>query len=182
MFKTIFASMALAFAAWGTVGAIAPQAAHADACSDLHNVAQHPLAANANAPDSATRAATQAQQLLAILCPNGAAADTSPTAHTPAQLGDPNLASACAAYSDPPMPASGATRAQLHTAVGAFNTWAAANNSSLACHRAEIAKMQRDAAVYDAAGLIWQQHLIAQVQQLQTDFATAQAAYQRANQ
>jgi hypothetical protein len=181
MLKTLFASVALALAAFATAGAIAPQAARADACSDLQTVAQHPLAANANAPDTATQAGAQAQQLYAILCPNGTAADASAPSHTPAQLADPNLASVCAPYSDPPTPPAGASRAQARAGVGAFNTWAAANNASLACHRDELAKMQREAAIYDAAGLIWQQHYIAQVNQIQTDFTTAQAAFQRAH-
>src|SRR5262249_27711241 len=92
------------------------------------------------------------------------------------QLGAANVSSTCPAYSDPPMPAPGATRAQIRGSTAGFNSWATASNASMSCHNAEINKAQRDAAVYNAAALAWQQHFIAQVAELQAVFTRYQAA------
>jgi hypothetical protein len=119
--------------------------------------------------------------LYTALCPNGAAADASAPTHTPAQLGDANLASACPALTDAPLPTPGATRAQRRAQLPAFNSWASAENAAAACRHQEIQKMQRDANVFDAAALVLQQRIIAEALQMQTDLNASQAAYAHAN-
>jgi hypothetical protein len=78
------------------------------------------------------------------------------------------------------MPAAGATHAQIRSSVPAFNTWAAANATSQTCHHDEVTKAQRETAIYDAAVLIWQQHLTQQVMQLQANFDQQRTAFMRA--
>lgn len=178
MIKTFISSLALAFVAF-SANALAPRAAHADACSDLQAVIQNPQGGTGGAA-AADAIKSRAQTLSNLLCPNGAAADATAPAHTPAQLAAADAASSCPAYSDPPMPAPGATRAQIRSSVTAFNTWAAANTTSQACHRDEVTKAQRETAVYDAAVLVWQQHLTQQVMELQASFEQQRAAFMRA--
>ena len=178
MIKTLISSLALAFVAF-SVNAVAPRSAHADACSDLQAVAANPQGGTGGAA-AADAIKARAQTLSNVLCPNGAAADASAPGDTPAQLAAADTPSACAAYSDPPMPAAGATHAQIRTSVPAFNAWAAANMTAQTCHRDEVTKAQRETAIYDAAVLVWQQHFTQQVMQLQTNFETQRAAFMRA--
>jgi hypothetical protein len=178
MIKMLFSSLALAFVAF-SANAMAPRAAHADACSDLQAVIQNPLGGTGGAA-AADAIKARAQTLSTLLCPNGAAADATAPTQTPAQLAAANTPSACPAYSDPPMPAAGATHAQIRSSVPAFNTWAAANATSQTCHHDEVTKAQRETAIYDAAVLIWQQHLTQQVMQLQANFDQQRTAFMRA--
>jgi hypothetical protein len=155
-------------------------AAHADACSDLQNVIQNPQTGG-GAADVADQIRGRAQQTYNLLCPSGAAADASAPTHTPAQLASADLASQCPAYSDPPMPPDGATPMQARAALNTFNTWADANDPVMTCHHDEVTKQQRETAVYDAAELVWQQQLTAQMAQLQASFAQQRAAFAEAH-
>lgn len=178
MIKTLISSLALAVIAF-SANALAPRAAHADACSDLQAVIQNPQGGTGG-QTAADAIKSRAQIMSNLLCPNGVAANASSPAHTPAQLAASDNGSTCPAYSDPPLPAAGATREQVRAAVGAFNTWAANNGMVQACHRDEVTKAQNETTVYDAAVLIWQQHFTQQVMALQADFEAQRAAFMRA--
>lgn len=179
MIKTLISSLALAFVAL-SANALAPRAAHADTCSDLAAIVQNPQG-GAGGAVAAEQIKARAQSLSTILCPNGAAADAAVPANTPAQLGASPSPSTCPAYTDPPMPAAGATRAQIRAGATEFNTWATASTAAQSCHRDEVTKAQHDTAVYDAAALVFQQHFTSQVIQLQTSFDAQRAAFMRAH-
>jgi hypothetical protein len=173
MMKTLVSTLALAFVALAA-NVFAPNVAHADACSDLAAIVQNPQGGTGGEAAAASIRAN-AERLQQSLCVNGAAADASAPSHTPAQLAAVDAQSSCGPYTAPPMPPAGATPAQMRAGVGAFNTWAAASNASMSCHGAEIHAAQRDTVVYDAAALVWQQHYIAQVGELQAAFNQFQA-------
>lgn len=180
MIKTLISSLALAFVAFSANALVAPRAAHAAACSDLQAVIQNPQGGTGGAA-AADAIKARAQILANVICATGAAADGSAPTNTPAQLGAADTPSTCAAYSDPPMPAAGATHAQIGSSVGAFNTWASANTPALSCHHDEITRAQRETAIYDAAALVWQQQFTTQVTQLQTSFDAQRAVFMRAH-
>jgi hypothetical protein len=180
MIKTLVSSLALAVVALGA-NALVPRTASADACSDLAAIVQNPQGGTGGEAAAASIRAN-AQQLQQALCPGGTAADASAPASTPAQLGAQVVASSCGDYVEPPMPPAGATAAQIRAGVGAFNTWAASSNPAMSCRGAEISKAQRDTAVYDAAALVWQQHYIAEITQMQAVFAQFQPPAAQAEQ
>ena len=179
MIRTVFSSLALALVAFSANALVAPRAAHADACSDLAAIVQNPQGGTGGEAAAASIRA-RAQALQQKLCPGGAAADASAPTNTPAQLAAATIPSSCPAYSDPPQPAAGATRAQIRSSIATFNSWATASNTSMACHNTEIVKAQRDAAVYDAAALVWQQRFVAQITDLQATFTRLQPPAQPA--
>ena len=178
MIKTLISSLALAFVAF-SVSAMAPRAAHADVCSDLQGVIANPQGGTGGAA-AADAIKSRAQTMSNLLCPNGAAASAALPSHTPTQLAAADNGSTCPPYSDPPLPAAGATRDQVRASVGAFNTWAANNGMVQACHREEVTKAQNETTLYDAAVLIWQQHFTQQVMALQAGFEQSRAAFMRA--
>ncbi|MFT3728302.1 MAG: hypothetical protein QM759_10815 [Terricaulis sp.] len=179
MFKNLFFGLALAFAAF-SISAMAPNTARADTCSDLQSVIQNPQGGTGGAA-AAEDFRAKAQRLSGILCQNGAAIDATVPGSTPAQLAAATPPTACAAYTDPPMPATGATHAQIASSIRPYNDWVTATQTVQSCHHDEMAKVMRDVAVYDAAALVAQQRFIGQSAQLLASFQQQQAAFARAH-